>query len=212
MKPLIIGITGGISCGKSSAAEFFMKHGVPVIDTDEIAHQLTRPGGPALASIRETFGSDYLTSGGALDRAKMRQLVFSDIDAKNKLERILHPLIREEVARRLTACTAPYVLIAVPLLLETGGYRESIQRLLVVDCNEELQIDRAMRRSRLSQEEVQAIMATQVSREMRLKQADDVLSNSGNLDSLAQQVDALHGKYLMLAGGNQSARLSTKPQ
>lgn len=212
MKPLIIGITGGIGCGKSSAADLFTKHGVPVIDTDEIAHQLTRPGGPAMAPIRETFGSDYLTPGGALDRAKMRQLAFSDFDAKNKLERILHPLIREEVARRLATCTAPYVLIAVPLLLETGGYRESIQRLLVVDCDEELQIDRAMRRSRLSREEVQAIMATQVSRETRLKQADDVLSNSGDLDSLARQVDALHGKYLALAGGSQSARVSTKPQ
>lgn len=212
MKPLVIGLTGGIGCGKSSAAEFFIERGAPVIDTDEIAHQLTRPGGPAMAPIRHTFGPDYLKPDGALDRAKMRGLVFSDAVAKVKLERILHPLIRDEVARRVAACTGPYMLIAVPLLLETGGYRELIERVLVVDCDEEMQIARTMQRSRLSRDEVQAIMGTQVSRESRLRQADDVLSNNGDWRTLAQQVEALHAKYLALAGAGEPARISTKPQ
>lgn len=212
MKPLVIGLTGGIGCGKSSAAKFFVERGVPVIDTDEIAHQLTKPGGSAMAPIRQTFGLDYLMPDGALDRVKMRQLVFSDPEAKGKLERILHPLIREEVARRVSVCTTPYVLIAVPLLLETGGYRELIQRVLVVDCDEEMQIARTMQRSRLARGEVQAIMGTQVSREARLRQADEVLPNSGDLDFLAQQVEALHAKYLALGCASEPARISTRPQ
>lgn len=212
MKPLVIGLTGGIGCGKSSAAKFFMEHGVPVIDTDEIAHQLTKPGGAAMVPIQQTFGRDFTMPDGALDRAKMRQLVFSDAEAKSKLERILHPLIRDEVARRVAACTTPYVLIAVPLLLETGGYRELTQRVLVVDCDEEMQIARTIQRSRLSRDEVRAIMGTQVSRESRLRQAEDVLSNNGDWGSLTQQVEALHAKYMALACGGGPARISTKPQ
>lgn len=195
----LIGLTGGIGCGKTSAANLLAELGAEIIDSDEIAHRLTRPGGIAIEPIRRAFGSGFVTQNGALDRDKMRALVFSEPPEKRRLEAILHPLIREETAKSIAASRAPYVLLVVPLLLETGAYRKIIDRLLVVDCTEEIQIARTMARNGLSREEVLAIMATQASRKARLAAADDVITNDGDLESLQRQVAALHEKYLGLA-------------
>ena len=173
--PFTVGLTGGIGCGKSSSARMFAECGVMVVDTDVIAHQLTAPGGPALPAIRRKFGPDIFASDGSLDRSQLRQRIFSDARAKKNLEVLLHPLIRAEALRQLARCTTPYAVLVVPLLLETGELREHVQQVLVVDCDESQQIIRAMSRSRLSEPEVRAIMAAQLSRAARLKLADDVL-------------------------------------
>lgn len=195
----LIGLTGGIGCGKTSAADLLAELGAEIIDSDEIAHRLTCPGGIAIEPIRRAFDSGFITPDGALDRGKMRALAFSDPQARRRLEAILHPLIRKEAAKSVAASEAPYVLLVVPLLLETGAYRKIIDRLLVVDCTEETQIARTMARSRIPREEVLAIMATQASRKARLAAADDVIANDGDLESLQRQVAALHEKYLVLA-------------
>lgn len=194
-----IGLTGGIGSGKSCAAGMFHELGAGIVDTDEIAHELTQPGGAAIAGIREQFGADYIAADGSLDRAKMRRLVFGDPASKKKLEAILHPLIREQSKARIAAARQPYTLVVVPLLLETGAYRELISRVLVVDCSEEQQIARTMQRGRLTADEVRAIMATQLPRRERLARADDVLHNDGDMAALRRQAEALHDKYLALA-------------
>ena len=191
-----VGLTGGIGCGKSSAAKIFASLGAAVIDTDEIAHQLTSLGQPALKTIAASFGNEYLQSDGNLDRKQIRQLIFSDKTAKTKLENILHPLIKQQVINELNKCTAPYVLVVVPLLLETENYNDLIQRVLVIDCTEDQQVTRTMARSHLSLQEVQAIMATQVLRNKRLALADDVITNTSNLESLRTQILQLHETYL----------------
>lgn len=198
--PYCIGLTGGIGSGKSSAAEIFSELGAAVVDTDAIAHELTRPGGAALAAISSRFGADFIAADGGLDRPRMRRLVFNDPASKTRLEAILHPRIRAEATARLAAATEPYVIIAVPLLLETGAYGELTDRVLVVDCTEEMQIERTMRRSAISADEVRAIMAAQLPRSERLARADDVLHNDTDMASLRRQAEALHGKYLELAG------------
>lgn len=200
--PFTVGLTGGIGCGKSSAARMFAERGVLVVDTDAIAHQLTASGAPVLAAIRRQFGPDVFADDGSLDRAQLRQRVFSDSRAKKNLEALLHPLIRAEALQQLARCTTPYSVLVVPLLLEMGELRDRVQQVLVVDCDEPQQIARAMSRSRLSEPEVRAIMATQLSRAVRLKLADDVLSNDSSLEHLQQQVEALHRKYLKLAQHN----------
>ncbi len=197
--PLVIGLTGGIGSGKSSAAKLFAAMGACVIDTDEIAHELTQSHGAAIGAIRQNFGEDFITVEGALNREKMRSLVFSDSASRQKLEAILHPLIHMEAARNAALASSPYVIMVVPLLLETGDYREMVRRILVVDCDEQKQIVRAMARSGLSAHEIRAIMATQITRQQRLQQADDVIANDSNLAHLQQQVEALHQKYLALA-------------
>ncbi|SCY63703.1 dephospho-CoA kinase [Nitrosospira sp. Nl5] len=197
--PLIIGLTGGIGSGKTSAAKFFAALGAELIDTDAIAHEITQPQGAAIAAIRKIFTEKFLTEDGALNRKEMRSLVFSDSQSRRKLEAILHPLIRVEVARRAALFTASYGMIVVPLLLETGGYRGMIHRVLVVDCNEHDQIARTVARAGLDEQTVRAIMATQLSRNERLQQADDVITNDADMAHLRQQVDTLHRKYLDLA-------------
>lgn len=197
--PYCIGLTGGIGSGKSSAAKIFQELGVAVIDTDEISHELTRAGGAALAMIREQFGATCLAADGSMDRAAMRRLIFGDTAAKKKLEGILHPMIRSAVRARIAQTRAPYVLVAVPLLLETGAYKDLISRVLVVDCDEALQIERTMRRSRLTVDEVRTIMAAQLPRQERLARADDVLRNDDDMAALRSQVAALHARYLELA-------------
>ena len=197
--PFCIGLTGGVGSGKTSAARIFQELGAAVVDTDEIAHDLTRPGGAAVAAIRSEFGADYVAADGGLDRAKMRRLVFADAVARKKLEAILHPLIRKDSQARIAAAQQPYVLVVVPLLLETGAYRELIGRVLVIDCDEERQIARAMKRSALSSDEVRAIMAAQLPRAKRLAAADDVLHNDADLEALRRQAEALHEKYVALA-------------
>jgi len=198
--PYCIGLTGGIGCGKTTVSERFAALGATVIDTDEIARELTRPDGAAISAIGDAFGKGLLTGNGALDRDKMRQLVFADPEAKRTLERILHPLIRREAARQIAAAReSPYVILVVPLLIETGAYRELIRRTLVVDCEESLQIARTRRRSSLSEDEVRAIMATQATREQRLAAADDIVTNDGDIGQLEARVSALHRTYLALA-------------
>ena len=175
--PLVIGLTGGIGSGKTSAAKFFTSVGVDVIDTDKIARKLTQSQGSAIPSIQKSFGKNFITVNGALDRKKMRDLIFSNDASRRLLEAILHPLIRTEVVRLTALASSPYIVIVIPLLFETGDYREKITRILVVDCNEENQIARAIIRSGLNEQEVHAIMATQISRQERLEQADDVIVN-----------------------------------
>lgn len=195
----IVGLTGGIGSGKSAAATLFEEFGAAVVDTDAIAHELTAPGGTAIAPIRAAFGDEVVAPNGALDRAAMRRKVFTDAQAKGRLEAILHPMIRAEADRRSAAARAPYVVLVVPLLVESGGYRSSVQRVAVVDCPEAVQVARVMSRSGLSAEEARAIMAAQVGREARLAVADDVIDNGGELAALRPQIEALHRHYLEMA-------------
>lgn len=199
LHPLIIGLTGGIGSGKSAAADRFAALGAAIVDTDVIAHELTGPGGAAIPSIRDVFGADVITATGALDRAAMRRLVFAEPQAKHRLEAILHPMIRAESDRRIhdaAAAGAPYVILVVPLLIESGSYRQRVHRVAVVDCQEQTQVRRVMQRSGLTAEEARAIMAHQATRAERLKAADDILDNENDLAALYAQVDELHRKYL----------------
>jgi dephospho-CoA kinase len=195
---LRVGLTGGIGSGKSTVADFFSAHGIPLIDTDEIARDLVEPGQAAHVEIAQRFGTDVLDAHGRLDRAKMRDLVFRDPGKRKLLEAILHPRIRDEVKTRLSALAAPYAIVAVPLLLETG-FDDLVDRILVVDCDEALQIQRASARSGLTEEEVRRVMATQASRQQRLARADDVIENNADMARLQQDVNRLHERYLALA-------------
>jgi dephospho-CoA kinase len=195
----IVGLTGGIGSGKSAAAQVFQELGISVIDTDAIAHALTGPGGGAIEAIRVAFGADYITPEGALSRARMRELVFTDAANKRRLESILHPMIRAQTSELVQAARSPYVVLMVPLLVESGDYRRRCERILVVDCPEDLQLARATARSGLATGQVRAIMANQVSRAARLAAADDVIDNSRDLPELRRQVEALHTRYLQLA-------------
>ncbi len=197
--PYTVGLTGGIGSGKSAVAELFAGLGIDVIDTDAIAHELTRPGGIAIEPIRAAFGGGVIGPDGALDRARMRRLAFADPAAKKKLEAILHPLIREQSDRRAKRAQSEYVILVVPLLVESGIDRSRCQRVLVVDCSEAQQIERAMRRSGLSEEEVREIVAAQARREQRVAQADDLIDNTGAREALVPQVARLDAKYLTLA-------------
>ncbi len=200
--PFCVGITGGIGSGKSRAAALFAEFGAGVVDTDDISHELTATGGSAMPAITATFGAAAAAADGSLDRAVMRRLVFEKPEARKQLETILHPRIRELAYSRVTASAAPYVLLVVPLLLETGAYRDLIRRVLVVDCDESLQISRAMQRSNLTEEAVRAIMAAQLPRQQRLAGADDVIRNDGDIAELRGQVSRLHQQYLKLAAGS----------
>lgn len=201
----VVGLTGGIGSGKSAAAAFFFELGAAVVDTDAVAHELTAPDGAAMPEIRSTFGAGVIAEDGALDRNAMRRLVFADAAAKNRLEAILHPLIRAESQVRCEtglAGGAPYVVLVVPLLVESGTYRKRVARVLVVDCAEQTQVERVMARSGMTSEEVRRIMATQASREERLAVADDIIDNDCDIAKLRTQVGVLHRKYLALAAKN----------
>jgi dephospho-CoA kinase len=199
VKPYTVGLTGGIGSGKSAVAALFEKLGVEIVDTDEIAHELTRPGGEAIAAISAAFGAEAIAPDGSLDRAGMRRLVFGDAKARKRLESILHPLIRAESSRRLARAASAYAIVVIPLLVESGVDRSRTGRVLVVDCPEASQIERVMRRSGLPEGEARAIIASQATREQRLAAADDVIDNSGNPETLVGQVSRLHDKYLTLA-------------
>ena len=199
MKPFVVGLTGGIGSGKSAAADEFARLGATVVDTDAIAHELTAPGGAAIEPLRRLFGDAYVAASGAMDRSKMRSLAFSDPGARAKLEGLLHPLIRAESERRIRAASGPYVIHVVPLLIESPGYRGRVDRVLVVDCPEALQIERVQQRSGLGRETAEAIQRAQVPRATRAAAADDLIDNSGSLDALHKQVVALHARYLNLA-------------
>ena len=195
----VVGLTGGIGSGKSAAADEFARRGATVVDTDAIARELTEPGGAALPHIKSLFGDAFVGAGGAMDRDAMRSRVFSDPVAKQALEGLLHPMIRAEAERRTAAAEGSYVVQVVPLLVESGDYRKRVARVLVVDCPEEVQLNRVVARSGLSEREVRAIMAHQVSRAVRLAAADDVIDNAGTLDALRRQVGALHARYVQMA-------------
>lgn len=196
---LVIGLTGGIGSGKTCATNYFAELGVDIIDTDEIARGLTQSDGAAIDAIKNTFGAALITTSGALDRTKMRVMVFSDRSAKQKLEAILHPLICQEVAQRIKQSKSSYTVVAIPLLFETTDYHEIIQRTLVIDCDEEKQIERTMARSKLNEQAVRAIMASQVSRQQRRQEADDIIINNDDLDYLHVQVAHLHQKYMEIS-------------
>lgn len=195
----IVGLTGGIGSGKSAAADEFARLGAAVVDTDAIAHELTRAGGAAIAGVRRVLGDEFVDASGAMDRAKVRSLVFSDRAARARLEGLLHPMIRAESERRIGAATAPYVVHVVPLLVESPDYRQRVQRVLVVDCSPQVQKARVGQRSGLAIDEVERIIDAQIPRETRLAAADDVIDNSGSLDALHKQVRALHRRYLDMA-------------
>ena len=196
---LVVGLTGGIGSGKSAAADEFARLGATVVDTDAIAHELTGAGGAAVPDIQRQFGTPFVDASGAMERKRMRSLVFSDAGEKQRLEALLHPLIRAESARRIERAAGPYVVLVVPLLVESPGYRERVGRVLVVDCPEALQIARVRQRSELPEAEVRRIIAAQIPREGRLAAADDVIDNSGTITALQQQVRERHRQYLQLA-------------
>jgi len=197
--PFSVGLTGGIGSGKSAASSRFGELGAAVVDTDEISRELTAPAGAAIAAIREQFGPGFVAADGGLDRALARSLVFRDAGARTRLESILHPLIRARARAAITAARAPYVIVVVPLLFETGACLDLVRRVLVVDCDESEQVRRVVARSGITAEEAGRIMAAQLARAERLKRADDVLDNSGGLDALRAQVARLHDRYLALA-------------
>jgi dephospho-CoA kinase len=197
--PYIVGLTGGIGTGKSTVSDMLSGMGADVVDTDEVSRALTAAGGAAMPEIEERFGREYVTSDGALDRGKMRQLVFSDERHRRELEGILHPLVRRDSQHLIAKTTGPYVVVVVPLLLETRTYRGLAHRVLVVDCDPEVQVARVMKRSNLSREDVLAIMAAQLSRAERLRNADDVVNNDNGIDELESQVRPLHERYLKYA-------------
>ena len=199
MSGYVVGLTGGIGSGKSAAADGFAALGVAVVDTDAIAHELTASGGAAMPPLVAAFGAEIAAADGALDRACMRRLAFADPVARKRLEAILHPMIRTLSAERCRLAATPYVILAVPLLVESGTYRERCDRVVVVDCPESLQITRVMARSGLSENEVRAIMANQATRAERLAVADDVIANDGDLASLGVRVGELHRSYLRLS-------------
>ena len=195
-----VGLTGGIGCGKSVVATYFAALDVPIIDTDVIAHRLTGTGGEAIPAIRALFGEAVLQADGSLNRADMRQRIFSNAVERKKLEAILHPLILQSVRQQLsTSAHAPYVLVVIPLLLNTDYYQNVIDRVLVVDCSETQQIARVKERSALSTTEIKAIIAAQPRRAALMAKADDVLTNTKNLAFLQQQIAPLHYKYLEIS-------------
>jgi dephospho-CoA kinase len=194
----VVGLTGGIGSGKSTVADLFVERGATLVDTDAIAHELTAAGGAAMPALIAEFGAGVATTDGAMDRAAMRRLVFADTSVRTRLEAILHPLIRQLSTERCLAAASPYVILAVPLLVESGTYRERCDRIVVVDCPESLQIERVMARNGMKIDEVKAIMAAQATRQQRLAAANDVVVNDADQAKLYGQVEALHLKYLML--------------
>lgn len=195
---LVIGLTGGIGCGKTAVTDRFSDLGIPVIDADIVAREVVLPGQPALEQITTAFGKDALEADGSLNRSWLREHIFSNPQAKSRLEEILHPRIRAEMRRQLNQVTTPYAIFSIPLLLETGQDK-MVDRILVVDCSPEVQISRVTQRDNASKEQTQAIIASQIDRKSRLAAADDVIDNSGLLSDLLPQITALHQKYLKLA-------------
>lgn len=195
---LTIGLTGGVGCGKSTVEALFRQHGAPSIDADLITRELTSPGAPALREIAQRFGERILRADGQLDRRELRRIVFNQPVARKRLEGILHPRVREEISARIQRLSAPYCLIVVPLLVESG-MTSLFDRVLVVDCEAADQIARVLARDQCSADEARAIIANQATRESRLAVADDIISNSTDLERLATEVIRFHRQYLELA-------------
>lgn len=194
---LKIGLTGGIGCGKSTVSRLFSEWGVPIIDADDIAHDLVQARQPALQTIKQTFGSEILLENGELNRATLKALIFANPAAKQQLEAILHPLVFQEIAQQIHPLTTDYCIVSIPLLFETHA-ESLVNRILVVNCDVETQIERVKQRDNLPIERIHAIMATQVSAAFRQKHADDIIDNSKNNAELAEHVKTLHNFYLSL--------------
>jgi dephospho-CoA kinase len=196
--PLRIGLTGGIASGKSAVADAFARRGAAIVDTDVIAREVVEPGRPALAAVVAAFGAEVLGPDGRLDRRALRRTVFADPEQRRRLEAILHPAIRAEMQRQAAAAAGPYVVIAIPLLVE-NGLQSQVDRVLVVDCPPEVQLARLLARDGETAEGARAILAAQATRDQRLAVADDVIVNDGSLADLEARVAALHRRYLELA-------------
>lgn len=195
---LVVGLTGGIGSGKSAVTAEFERLGVPVVDADIVAREVVMPGSDGLTEVVQAFGTDVLGADGMLDRKKLRLRVFDDDTQRKHLESILHPKIRDRIRHKLDAITTPYCILCVPLLVERQGY-ENVDRILVIDCSEELQITRVMARDNLTRSQVEAIMRTQATREQRLAVADDVIDNSRDLEALRAPIAKLHEKFTDIA-------------
>jgi dephospho-CoA kinase len=196
--PFRVALTGGIASGKSTVADLFATLGVPVIDTDVIAREVVEPGQPALAAVVQAFGPDVLASDGSLDRRRLRERIFADAGARQRLNAILHPAIRAEMERQSQAAGGEYQVLVIPLLAE-GGRRDHVDRVLLVDAPEALQVERLMMRDGVTREQALASLNAQATRAARLAMADDVLHNSGRPHELRDGVAELHGKYRALA-------------
>lgn len=199
-KPIIIALTGGVASGKTAVSDRFAELGVPVVDTDLLAREAVAPGSPGLAEVAAAFGPEMIGPGGNLERAALRRRIFDDPAARDRLEDILHPRIADAARRQLAALDVPYAILVVPLLVESGLF-EDADRVLVVDVPEQVQIERLMRRDGSTRKQAEAMLAAQASRERRLEQADDVIENTGTLESLYSAVRALDEKYRALATG-----------
>ncbi len=195
---LKVGLTGGIGCGKTTIANLFAEFGVPILDADQVARELTEKGRPALDQIREAFGPQSLNAEGSLDRSRLKQIIFADAQQKRKLEAILHPLIFAAITAKTRQLGSPYCIISIPLLFETK-MESIVDRVLVVDCPVELQLERVRQRDKLSTEIIQAIIDSQVPRDYRRMHADDLLDNALGDDTLAEQVKKLHNYYIYLS-------------
>jgi dephospho-CoA kinase len=193
----VVGLTGGIGCGKSEAARIFAKLGVPIVDVDVIARHLTTAGQPVLQEIISAFGTEFLGADGNLNRAAMREKVFNDIAARKDLEGIMHPAIYDQALLELSQNkSAPYQILAISLLFENNRYKNNVSRSLVIDCDEALQVSRTMQRSGLTEQVVRGIMAAQVSRDIRRKLADDLIENNGSIEELSKKIAEIHEKYI----------------
>lgn len=195
---LKVGLTGGIGCGKSTACRHFQELGITVIDADVIARHLVEPGQALLPRLAARFGPDILATDGSLDRPRLKSRIFTDPELKRQLEDMLHPLIYQRIATETMHLQAPYCIVAVPLLLETGQ-RRSVDRVLVIDCDPDTQLRRVMQRDGMDRELAMRIIASQMSRQERLRQADDVVDNSTTAGLLAEQIKRLHNSYILLA-------------
>ncbi len=198
---LVVGLTGGIGSGKTTVADHFAKLGITLVDADLLAREVVDIGSPALAAIIERFGPDIVDTDGTLKRSTLRQIVFAKPAEKQWLEQLLHPLIRELIQQRIQSASSPYCILVSPLLLETDQ-SALVDRILVVDVLPETQLARTMLRDNSQEETIRAIMASQIQRDDRLKRADDVISNDGSADEIAEKVLALHENYLQLTNRN----------
>ena len=201
MRPYLVGLTGGIGSGKSEVAALFAARGADVLDADDIAHAISRRGEPGHRAVVDAFGDAFIAGDGELDRAALRSRAFADPAFRRELEQRLHPLIGARIEQSIAGLAGPYGLLVVPLLLERGGMRKHVARVLVVDCTEEEQVRRVRSRSGLAEDDVRRIMATQLPRAARLAQADDIIDNSGPREALLPQVDRLDRRYRELAAG-----------
>jgi dephospho-CoA kinase len=201
MSNFVVGITGGIGSGKTTVTDLFAKYAIEVIDADVIAREVVEPGTPALKAIINKFGQSVLDESDSLDRAKLRSLVFNDIEVKNWLNQLLHPAIRRQMLLQTQQAKSDYCLLSVPLLVE-NKLNEQVDRVVIVDVDEPTQLQRTLLRDKTNEKQIRAIMSAQATRQQRLEVADDVIDNNGGTDALFKQVIQLHQYYLQLAMHN----------